>query len=183
MTAAREALATLKPQASPMLAGAQMQAASQAAAMEQGGAGDSQEVTGITEEIVEKLQEKATVLTQERKKRGKTVPEGLATADSIKQFVAKSRFVVSCNFQLNILYITFFLRSHPGLHSASVPGILALDISVADTDKIVTGGADKNATVFNKNLEQVVAVLKGHSKKVSVQQIFLHYFQIFFLFR
>ena len=56
--------------------------------------GESQEVTGITEEIVEKLQEKATVLTQERKKRGKTVPEGLATADSIKQFVAKSRFVV-----------------------------------------------------------------------------------------
>ena len=175
VTAAREALATLKPQASPMLAGAQMQATSQAAAMEQGGAGDSQEVTGITEEIVEKLQEKATVLTQERKKRGKTVPEGLATADSIKQFVAKSRFDVLCNFQLHKC-ITFYLHSHPGLHSASVPGILALDISVADTDKIVTGGADKNATVFNKNLEQVVAVLKGHSKKVSVQQIFLNYF-------
>jgi pre-mRNA-processing factor 19 len=35
-----------------------------------------------------------------------------------------------------------------------------------DTAKIVTGGADKNATVFNKDLEQVVAVLKGHSKKV-----------------
>ena len=182
MTAAREALATLKPQASPMLAGAQMQAASQAAAMEQGGAGDSQEVTGITEEIVEKLQEKATVLTQERKKRGKTVPEGLATADSIKQFVAKSRFVVICNLQLH-KYITFYLPSHPGLHSASVPGILALDISVADTDKIVTGGADKNATVFNKNLEQVVAVLKGHSKKVSVQQIFLNYLKIVFSFR
>ena len=174
VTAAREALATLKPQASPMLAGAQMQAASQAAAMEQGGAGDSQEVTGITEEIVEKLQEKATVLTQERKKRGKTVPEGLATADSIKQFVAKSRFDVLCNFQLH-KYITFYLPSHPGLHSASVPGILALDISVADTDKIVTGGADKNATVFNKNLEQVVAVLKGHSKKVNVQQYFWNY--------
>ena len=48
-----------------------------------------------------------------------------------------------------------------------MPGILALDISVADTDKIVTGGADKNATVFNKSTEQVVAVLKGHSKKVN----------------
>ena len=56
-----------------------------------------------------------------------------------------------------------------------MPGILALDISVADTDKIVTGGADKNATVFNKNLEQVVAVLKGHSKKVIVQQLFLSF--------
>ena len=63
-----------------------------------------------------------------------------------------------------------------------MPGILALDISVADTDKIVTGGADKNATVFNKNLEQVVAVLKGHSKKVNVQQIFLGlYLNIFLL--
>ena len=144
VTAAREALATLKPQAAPMM-GAQ-QASSQAG-QEQAGAGDSQEVTGITEEIVEKLQEKATVLTQERKKRGKTVPEGLATADSIKQFSVKS--------------------SHPGLHSASVPGILALDVSVADTDKIVTGGADKTATVFNKSTEQVVAVLKGHSKKVN----------------
>merc|ERR1719515_392606 len=112
---------------------------------EQAGAGDSQEVTGITEEIVEKLDEKAKVLTQERKKRGKTVPEGLCTTDSMKQFSAKS--------------------SHPGLHSASVPGILALDISVANTNKIVTGGADKNATVFDKDVEQVVAVLKGHNKK------------------
>ena len=145
VTAAREALATLKPQAAPMMG---VQQVTSQGGQEQGqGAGDSQEVTGITEEIVEKLQEKATVLTQERKKRGKTVPEGLATADSIKQFSVKS--------------------SHPGLHSASVPGILALDISVADTDKIVTGGADKNATVFNKSTEQVVAVLKGHSKKVN----------------
>ena len=121
VTAAREALATLKPQASPMLAGAQMQAASQAAAMEQGGAGDSQEVTGITEEIVEKLQEKATVLTQERKKRGKTVPEGLATADSIKQFVAKSRFVVLCNFQLHI-YILFISPATPASTRPLCPG-------------------------------------------------------------
>lgn len=53
-----------------------------------------------------------------------------------------------------------------GLHSASVPGILALDIHSADTSKILTGGADKNATVFNKDTEQVVAILKGHTKKV-----------------
>ena len=45
-------------------------------------------------------------------------------------------------------------------------GILAVDIFAKDTSKILTGGADKNATVFNKDLEQVVAVLKGHSKKV-----------------
>ena len=116
VTAAREALATLKPQAAPMM-GAQ-QVTSQGG-QEQAGAGDSQEVTGITEEIVEKLQEKATVLTQERKKRGKTVPEGLATSEQIKNFTTGA--------------------SHPGIHSASVPGILCLDISQGDTNKILTG--------------------------------------------
>ena len=145
VTAAREALATLKPQATP----AQMQVTqSQDRGQQEAGDGqEGQEAAGITEEIVEKLDEKAKVLTQERKKRGKTVPEGLCTTDSMKQFSAKS--------------------SHPGLHSASVPGILALDISVANTNKIVTGGADKNATVFDKDVEQVVAVLKGHNKKVN----------------
>lgn len=64
----------------------------------------------------------------------------------------------------NIFQINLFCLQ--GLHSASVPGILALDIHGADTSKILTGGADKNATVFNKDTEQVVAILKGHTKKV-----------------
>ena len=54
-----------------------------------------------------------------------------------------------------------------GLHSASVPGILSLDICLKDTSKIVTGGNDKNAVVFNKDTEQVMAILKGHTKKVT----------------
>lgn len=54
-----------------------------------------------------------------------------------------------------------------GLHSASVPGILSLDIHSEDTSKILTGGNDKNATVFNKDTEQIIAVLKGHTKKVT----------------
>ena len=58
------------------------------------------------------------------------------------------------------------LSSHPGLHSASVPGILAVDLST-DNTRILTGGADKTATVFNKDTEQVVAALKGHQKKVN----------------
>lgn len=36
-----------------------------------------------------------------------------------------------------------------------MPGILALDVHQKDTSKIVTGGSDKNATVFNKDTEQV----------------------------
>lgn len=59
------------------------------------------------------------------------------------------------------------LTTPQGLHSASIPGILSLDIHAADTSKILTGGNDRNATVFNKDTEQVVAVLKGHTKKVT----------------
>ena len=54
-----------------------------------------------------------------------------------------------------------------GLHSASIPGILSLDIHASDTSKILTGGNDKNAAVFNKDTEQVVAILKGHTKRVT----------------
>lgn len=38
---------------------------------------------------------------------------------------------------------------------------------VEDTSKILTGGNDCQATVFNKDTEQVVAILKGHRKKVT----------------
>lgn len=48
-----------------------------------------------------------------------------------------------------------------------MPGILALDVHSSDTSKILTGGNDRNATVFNKDTEQVVAILKGHTKKVT----------------
>lgn len=63
---------------------------------------------------------------------------------------------------LNLLWFLF-----QGLHSASIPGILCLDVHAADTSKILTGGNDRNATVFNKDTEQVVAILKGHTKKVT----------------
>lgn len=44
------------------------------------------EVTGMTAEIIEKLQDKATVLTQERKKRGRNIPEELMSQDYIRNF-------------------------------------------------------------------------------------------------
>ncbi|XP_015516147.1 pre-mRNA-processing factor 19 [Neodiprion pinetum] len=145
VTAAREALATLKPQAGITQATVIPQPS---VAVEAGGAAaQPTEQAGITEDVIQKLQERATVLTQERKRRGRSIPEDLLPQESIRAFQT--------------------LASHPGLHSASVPGILALDIHGADTSKILTGGADKNATVFNKDTEQVVAILKGHTKKVT----------------
>ncbi len=53
-----------------------------------------------------------------------------------------------------------------GLHSASVPGILALDLS-GDSSRALTGGADKTAVVFHKDSEQIIATLRGHTKKVT----------------
>ncbi|CAH1802393.1 unnamed protein product [Owenia fusiformis] len=143
VTAAREALATLKPQAG--VAAPAAAPAYGAEAPER--AEEPMEEAGMTDDVLQKLQDKATLLTAERKKRGKTIPEGLATVESIRSYRQ--------------------MASHVGLHSASVPGILSMDINKRDTSRIVTGGNDKNAVVFNKDTEQVIAILKGHTRKVT----------------
>ncbi|KAM6255021.1 LOW QUALITY PROTEIN: pre-mRNA-processing factor 19 [Spheniscus humboldti] len=169
VTAAREALATLKPQAGlivPTVPSSQPNVAG-AESMDLG------ELAGMTPEIIQKLQDKATVLTTERKKvsgpvslrrcRGSrdvlcpersrclsrrrfTVPEELVKPEELSKYRQ--------------------VASHVGLHSASIPGILALDLCPSDTNKILTG-ADKNVIVFDKSSEQILATLKGHSKKVT----------------
>ena len=59
----------------------------QALAMESGGlAMQPDEQAGITDDIIQKLQDKATILTQERKRRGRSVPEDLLSQDTIKSF-------------------------------------------------------------------------------------------------
>ncbi|XP_002734121.1 pre-mRNA-processing factor 19 [Saccoglossus kowalevskii] len=150
--AAREALATLKPQAAtgiipttptqPSLPPAVM-----VAGMEPMEAAEAGEEAGMTDEVIQKLQDKAQLLTAERKKRGKRVPEGLVGSEDIRNYKQQS--------------------THPGLHSASVPGILSMDLHASDTSKVLTGGADKTAVVFNKDTEHVVTILKGHTKKVT----------------
>uniref|UniRef100_A0A8D1XV54 Pre-mRNA-processing factor 19 n=1 Tax=Sus scrofa TaxID=9823 RepID=A0A8D1XV54_PIG len=80
-------------------------------------------------------------------KRGKTVPEELVKPEELSKYRQ--------------------VASHVGLHSASIPGILALDLCPSDTNKILTGGADKNVVVFDKSSEQILATLKGHTKKVT----------------
>uniref|UniRef100_A0A6Q2XX46 Pre-mRNA-processing factor 19 n=1 Tax=Esox lucius TaxID=8010 RepID=A0A6Q2XX46_ESOLU len=157
VTAAREALATLKPQAG-LVAPQSIERCSLPVplflmfcpVLFQGGGGEPMEVSeqvGMSQEIIQKLQDKATVLTTERKKRGKTVPEDLVRAEDLSKYRQ--------------------VASHAGLHSASVPGILCMDLCPSDTNKVLTGGADKNVVVFDKSEEQIVATLKGHTKKVT----------------
>lgn len=145
VTAAREALATLKPQA----AGYNFTEQPEAGATQQQlpEVMETELAPGeMTDDILQKLQDTATMLTAERKKKGKKVPEGLTSAEEI------------ANFQL--------VSTHPGLHSASSPGILALDLS-GDSTKVLTGGVDKTAVVFDRDSEQIVATLRGHTKKVT----------------
>ena len=64
------------------------------------------EAAGLTPEIISQLQDKATVLTQERKRRGKTVPEGLATADMIKNYKTLASHPVTIEFGVLTLVMT-----------------------------------------------------------------------------
>ena len=93
----------------------------QALAVEAGGtAAQPMEQAGITEDVIQKLQERATVLTQERKRRGRSVPEDLLPQDSIRTFHTLAShpvillFFDSCNIFYTLLLFTviiyFFLR-------------------------------------------------------------------------
>lgn len=99
LTGVRETLSTLKPKA---IAGGYGEVAYQETA------NAAAEDAGISAEVTDKLDNKAAVLTADRKKRGKSVPEELVKTDELRNFKT--------------------LASHSGLHSASVPCILALDI-------------------------------------------------------
>lgn len=144
--AAREALATLKPQtvASGPVTPAQEAVENMECDNHKASSQDSQ---ASFDSVVNRLQEHAELLTIERKKKGKMVPEGLARPDDIKNYRQTA--------------------SHSGLHGVGEPGITAIDVCQGDTSKIVTGGNDGNAVVFNKNSETIVAVLKGHSKGIT----------------
>uniref|UniRef100_A0A6Q2YHR5 Pre-mRNA-processing factor 19 n=1 Tax=Esox lucius TaxID=8010 RepID=A0A6Q2YHR5_ESOLU len=120
VTAAREALATLKPQAGLVVA---------------------QAISAQPSVTVSDWLEGYSIAL------GKTVPEELVRSEDLGKYRQ--------------------VATHAGLHSASVPGILSLDLCPADTNKVLTGGADKNVVVFDKKEEQIVATLKGHTKKVT----------------
>jgi len=97
----REALATLKPQAGIASNVAGNQAVSTPSVV-----GAQTTETGMTQEILDKLQNKAKVLTGERRKKSKMVPEDLISADDIKSF----KTTASHPGYLNILFATkFFL--------------------------------------------------------------------------
>lgn len=105
VTAAREALATLKPQAGINAHGIPSPAVGAEAP---GQSNQPMEEAGMSEEIIQKLQDKATVLTQERKRKGRTVPEDLVTVEGLRGFKTLASHPVS--FHLNFLDYVFFCQ-------------------------------------------------------------------------
>lgn len=105
---------------------------------------ESEDHQGLTEALLDKLDEKSKALTADRKSRGKNLPEGLAKVEEIGQI--KQTAV------------------HTGIHSTGTPGITALDIKGTLS---LTGGIDKAVVLYNYEKEQVVQTFKGHNKKIN----------------
>ncbi|PAA68916.1 hypothetical protein BOX15_Mlig023330g1 [Macrostomum lignano] len=160
VTAAREALATLKPQTTQQPMGSAAATPQHPPPTPEHAAGDAQQATaavaaaaaleepsGMSDVVTGRLEQKAKELTAQRKQRGKSAPEGLCSVELVSAYRQ--------------------LASHIGLHSASNPGILCLDAFLANPARVVTGGNDKTAAVFNTDAQQLVCVLHGHTKKVT----------------
>jgi pre-mRNA-processing factor 19 len=108
---------------------------------------DDQGETGLTPEIVQRMQDIAKGLSRTRKKRD--FP-GLAPVAEVKQFKCTGDFKV---------------------HQSTAPGILCLDIHKEDDHRIVTGGVDQQVILFDAEHEKLVQKLTGHSKKVSAVKL------------
>jgi len=101
---------------------------------------------GITADVVEIMNASAKQLSKGRKKRVRALVTAAAQRSVVKRY--------------NVL------SSHP-LHSASKPGIYALDIHPVESDLILTGGADAAAIIFNRKTSKIVDTLKGHKKRIT----------------
>ena len=108
---------------------------------------EAEQPEGMTDDVVQKLTDKAAVLTAARKQRGKQLPENLTKAEAMKDFKQ--------------------VDHEMSLHSSSAPGIVAVDIQASNDCMVVTGGADKNVVVYNRKEQKIEATLKGHTKKVT----------------
>jgi len=101
--------------------------------------------------VIAKISSVSDSLQAQRKKRPKH-PADLVSADQIASFKEVS--------------------SHPGLHSASAPGVLALALHPTRPTVVLTGGADGKAVLYDFAAQHVLASLKGHTKRVT--DVLLH---------
>ncbi|SOV03164.1 probable PRP19 - non-snRNP spliceosome component required for DNA repair [Ustilago sp. UG-2017a] len=101
----------------------------------------------LPSDVVEIIDSTAQRLSSQRKAKSKRkAPEGYATQASVAEFAE--------------------VQSLPSMHHAKPAGVSCLTLS-ADGNVLVTGGNDKNVQVYDRKQDQVLATLKGHTKRVT----------------
>ncbi|VDO28922.1 hypothetical protein V3C99_002292 [Haemonchus contortus] len=146
LTAAREALSTLKPHA------ANVAHTAGDIDMEQ----SVDEAQGISEAVLARLDEKAKTLTAARKQRGKNLPEELTKQDEFASFRESA--------------------CHTGIHSTGVPGVTALDVQgklvlTGGADKtVVLFNSEKEQVqdVFKGHQKKINAVILHPNSKNAI---------------
>jgi len=110
--------------------------------MAPGEANDDMGETGLTADIIQRMQDIAKGLSRTRKK--KEFP-GLAAVADVKRFECCGEFKT---------------------HQSTAPGILCVDIHKEDDKRIATGGVDSQVILFDAEHGKLAQKLAGHSKKV-----------------
>lgn len=146
---AREALASIQgtigagPSSSRTAQDVEM---SDSAPAENGSAGAA-ETGGLPKEIVDVIDSTAQRLSSQRKAKSKRkAPEGYASQSTVADFVEVQKL--------------------PSMHHARPAGVSCIATS-ADGNVLVTGGNDKNIQVYDRKEDQVLATLKGHTKRIT----------------
>lgn len=107
-------------------------------------AGTGSENEALTDNDKHKIDDANVALSEARKNRSKELPTG-PTADEIVAFSEHKKFP---------------------LHSVSHSGITCLDLHYG-SERIATGGIDKEVIIFDKKNEHIVATLNGHAGRIS----------------
>merc|ERR1712176_780679 len=50
------------------------------------------------------------------------------------------------------------------IHKTDRPGITCVDIDLRDSNRVVSGGVDRDALIFNRGTKRIEATLSGHTK-------------------
>jgi pre-mRNA-processing factor 19 len=129
---AREALATLKPSAAQI-----PQAMSHPV--------DESSVHGLADEIVQKVDDTSSALSQTRKATLSERKKQLAGVEKLHNYSK--------------------VKDFGNLHGAKQ--ILSCDTSRQNKSRFVTGGADNMVVVYDRDADKVVSSLKGHNDKVA----------------
>ncbi|EDQ84987.1 uncharacterized protein MONBRDRAFT_34443 [Monosiga brevicollis MX1] len=136
---ARQALESL--QASGVAPANNAAPAAQSEAMD---ASSDESASGLSPEVVARIDQTFAQLSQARRKREKN-PEGLATPEQIGTY--KQQEVIK------------------GVHSSRSGNIHSLSYRASD-NMLLTSSSDKTAALYNLESKEVVAHYKGHGKKV-----------------